>query len=70
MRDFEYVLSLARGFAPSEEAAHLRDREEPAAATELPRPSNVHAIAAPRATETSGLAPAEHVPLPAAGSRR
>jgi hypothetical protein len=59
MRDFEYVLSLARAFAPSEEAAHAREREEPDAMTAVPRPKN------PRSA-----VPDEHLPLPTAACSR
>jgi hypothetical protein len=59
MRDFEYVLSLARAFAPCEEAAHVREREEPAVTPAAPRPKKAR-----------NAAPDEDIPLPAAACSR
>jgi hypothetical protein len=59
MRDFEYVLSLARGFAPCEEAALFRECDEPAVTPAVPRPKNARATA-----------PDEHIPWPATASSR
>jgi hypothetical protein len=55
MHDFECVLSLARAYAPCEEAVHLRAREEPAVLPAAPRPEPSRA---------------EPIPLRVAGSRR